>query len=171
MVDILLIISQTMIDNLLIISQVRATDRDVGINQELIFSLVNTSDFMIDPETREITTLRSFDYEQVQSFEVTILVRDNATDYRMSTSILRVDITDINDNTPYFVNFPVGQVVMVEENTTVGTLIQDIDAVDTDSSSNAQVIHYHGDCSIESVMYCGASYSLCTSWPMMRASL
>lgn len=115
-----------------------ATDRDFGVNQELIFSLDNTSDFMIDPVAMTIITLKSFDYEQVQSFEVTIFVRDNATDYRTSNATLTVIITDVNDNAPYFINFPEEQIA-VEENTTVGTLIEDIDAMDVDSGSNAQV--------------------------------
>lgn len=110
----------------------------MGINQELIFSLNNTSDFWIAEGGGNIFTQRSFNYEDGDFLQATIIVRDNGTNSLMSTSTLQVYITDLNDNNPYFVNF-VNRTLTLSEDTAVSTAILDIDAMDEDSTTNAQV--------------------------------
>ena len=74
----------------------------------------------------------------VDSLQTTLVVVDNGTNSLMSTSTLRIVITDVNDNRPYFVNFP-NETIGLPENLMVGSTIVDIEAMDDDSSSNARV--------------------------------
>lgn len=98
-------------------------------------------DFAIDMLTAQVRALRAFDYEQVQSFVLSIIASDNSSTSPMfDEAELIVNITDVNDNTPFFVDFPVN--ISLSEDTAVGDMITVIGAQDNDSSTNAQVSHY-----------------------------
>ncbi|NXR28822.1 PCDGB protein, partial [Cinclus mexicanus] len=60
---------------------VAATDNDEGLNGHVKFSLKKVSDiasdiFHLDSETGVITLLRSLDYEEGDSYELEVQVRD-----------------------------------------------------------------------------------------------
>ena len=122
-----------------VILQVQAIDNDAGENGQVLFSFVgDSSDFMIDELTGEITALTSFDYELEQSYILTILARDNSTTSPLS-SIARfiANITDVNDNAPVFDVFPADRTI--SEATDVRTVIARVRASDQDSGDNAAV--------------------------------
>lgn len=99
--------------------------------------LSNTTNFVIDPVTGEISSLRAFDFEEEQSFLLDIIAYDNVTDPLTDTAQLLIIITDINDNFPFFVDFPFN--ISYPEDITPGTLIANITAFDVDSTVNAEV--------------------------------
>ena len=114
---------------------------DFGRNRELIYSLLGTSDFVINQESMKVMNIRSFDFEQEQVLVVNITVRDNATDDMIlsDSAILRVHIIDVNDNTPYFINFPSDVLFVFPEDSPPGTTVASIMANDNDSTSNGDV--------------------------------
>ena len=127
----------TMIPMLL---QVQATDNDAGENGQVLFSFKegSTSGFMIDELTGEISASVSFDFEQEQSYLLTILAMDNSTSSPLSsTARFIVNITDMNDNAPIFDVFPADRTL--SEATAVGTVIASVGASDRDSGDNAAV--------------------------------
>lgn len=86
----------------------------------------------------EVRSVRAFDYEVEQSFVLEITVVDNATTNPLTdTAQLIISISDINDNSPFFVDFPSN--VSYSEATPVGASIVNITASDMDATTNAQV--------------------------------
>lgn len=120
--------------------QVSATDSDLGENGRIFYYLSNDTYFSIDRESGVVRSLVTFDFEMEQYFVLEILAIDNGTYPRNDTAVLRIDISDINDNTPFFQNFTSD--VSFPENTTLNSLIADINASDLDSTNNAQVRCY-----------------------------
>ena len=88
-------------------------------------------------ESGVIQSRRTFDFEVERSFVLEIISMDNATNSLYSSSLLIVNISDINDNTPFFINFPPD--VSIPENFTVGYFIAEAKANDLDSGNNALV--------------------------------
>lgn len=79
-----------------------------------------------------------FDYELQQSYELTILARDNSTTSPLSsTARFIADISDMNDNAPIFESFPADRTI--SEATAVGTEIASVRASDQDYGDNAAV--------------------------------
>ena len=89
------------------VGYVRATDNDMGRNAELSYYLdENQLDFKIDSQTGEITTLRSFDRENLfdssYTFTFDAIVKDNGQSRLQDIATVRVNVLDENDNPPLF---------------------------------------------------------------------
>ena len=118
-------------------TQISASDADLGTNSQILFSLSNDTDFEIDERTGRIQSRRPFDYENERVFNLEIIAEDN-TSYPLSDrATLTISISDINDNTPFFINFPSN--VSYAEDLTVGSIIANISANDVDSGINREV--------------------------------
>ncbi len=124
--------------------QIFASDADLDARGQILFALNNDTDFSIDSINGEINSRRPFDYEKEQSFTLEIIALDNVTNPLSDTATLIISIADINDNTPFFEDFPFN--VSYPENTMVGTLIANITADDLDSGVNSEA-------SGESILY------------------
>lgn len=118
--------------------QIQATDVDLESNGEMYFFLTNTTDFDIDVQTGVVRSLREFDYESEQSFDLEVVVRDNTTMPLNDTAQLTIFIADINDNNPFFVDFPTN--VSYPEDIPIGYSIANITADDLDSGINREVM-------------------------------
>lgn len=121
----------------LFLYQVSATDADLGASGQVLFSLNNDTDFVIDEATGEISSRRAFDYETEQSFTLEIFAFDNVTNPLLDSAMLVISIIDANDNAPILEELPLN--VSFPENTPVGTYIANITATDLDSSVNSEV--------------------------------
>ena len=117
--------------------QIQATDEDLASNGEVYFFLTNTTDFDIDVNSGVVRSLREFDYELEQSFHLVVVVMDNTTTPLNDTAQLTIFIADINDNVPFFINFPSN--VSYPEDIPIGYSIANIMADDIDSGINQQV--------------------------------
>ncbi|KAK0142931.1 Protocadherin Fat 2 [Merluccius polli] len=89
--------------------KVSASDRDSGRNKELTFRMVKTEGnetdfFEIDPHSGLILTTRILDHESTKQFNLKIKVTDNGTVPLSSEANVIVNVTDINDNPPNFIN-------------------------------------------------------------------
>lgn len=128
------------------VGKLTATDRDIGRNAELIFSLSSAQkDFSIDPRNGFIKSMRVFDRESLvqltgQDFiTLEAMVSDNGVVRLMDKVKVRIYILDANDNAPEFVRAPYK--VQISEGATVGTQVIRVYSVDLDEGLNGDVFY------------------------------
>lgn len=84
-----------------LVTVVRATDRDTGVNAELICSIVSGNEegfFLIDPRTCEIhanASLENFPHEHV---ELTVMVRDQGSESLSAKAVLKITLYENMEN-------------------------------------------------------------------------
>ena len=90
-----------------------ATDADLGVNGKISYSLTSDTSslpFFIDSSTGAVTTSSTLDREQIDFYTITVSATDNGSPRRlMSSFIVNVTVTDINDNAPLFLGEPYGE--------------------------------------------------------------
>uniref|UniRef100_A0A672FWZ6 Cadherin domain-containing protein n=1 Tax=Salarias fasciatus TaxID=181472 RepID=A0A672FWZ6_SALFA len=128
---------------------VAARDPDWRQNGTVIYSLlageVNgspvSSYVSVNGDTGVIHAVRSFDYEQLRSFKVQVMARDNGSPPLSSNVTVSVFISDVNDNAPQILYpAPEGKSFMTElvpKAAHGGSLVSKVIAVDADSGQNA----------------------------------
>jgi len=128
------------------VGKLTATDRDIGRNAELTFSLSNAQkDFAIDPKNGFIKTLHVFDREElVQSTSQSYVtleatVTDNGVTRLRDKVKINVYVTDENDNAPKFLRTPYK--VQISEASPVGTQIFRVSTTDADEGLNGDVFY------------------------------
>ncbi|XP_059202757.1 uncharacterized protein LOC131982179 [Centropristis striata] len=133
---------------------VSARDPDWRQNGTVIYSLlpgeVNgapvSSYLSVNGDTGVIHAVRSFDYEQLRSFKVQVMARDNGSPPLSSNMSVSVFISDVNDNSPQILYpAPEGNSFMTElvpKAAHGGSLVSKVIAVDADSGQNAW-LSYH----------------------------
>ncbi|KAJ8281254.1 hypothetical protein GJAV_G00065390 [Gymnothorax javanicus] len=122
------------------IIQVLATDKDLGANGEVSYSLVADVDqFSIDELTGVVKVKKLLDRELQPVYVLKIAARDQAVDepQLLSTTLLKVSLEDVNDNPPTFV--PLNYRVKVREDLPIGTVIMWLEAHDPDIGQSGQV--------------------------------
>ncbi|XP_061100562.1 protocadherin Fat 1a isoform X2 [Conger conger] len=122
------------------IIQVQATDKDLGANGEVRYSLVaDTDQFSINQQTGVVKVKKSLDRELHPVYVLKIAARDQAVDepQLISTTLLKVSLEDVNDNPPKFV--PPNYRVRIREDLPVGTVIMWLEAHDADVGQSGQV--------------------------------
>ncbi|XP_077103432.1 protocadherin gamma-A10-like isoform X46 [Siphateles boraxobius] len=136
------------------ICSVSATDPDWRQNGTVVYSLLSSdlngapvSSFLsINGDTGVIHAVRSFDYEQIKSFKVLVLARDNGSPPLSSNVTVSVFISDENDNSPQILYpSPEGNSFMTEmvpKAAQARSLVSKVIAVDADSGQNAW-LSYH----------------------------
>uniref|UniRef100_A0A8C9U0P4 Protocadherin gamma-A11-like n=1 Tax=Scleropages formosus TaxID=113540 RepID=A0A8C9U0P4_SCLFO len=128
---------------------VRATDADCCQNARVSYILedsdvngVPASSFVsLNSETGIIYAVRSFDYEQLRGFQISVKAHDGGSPPLSGNATVHIVIQDQNDNAPQ-VLYPVqtgGSLVaeMVPRSADVGYLVTKVVAVDVDSGQNA----------------------------------
>ena len=124
-----------------------ATDADLGANGEVSYSLTSDTSslpFSIDPSTGAVTTIATLDREEVDFYTITVTATDNGTLSRlMSSFVVNVTVTDINDNAPVFQNEPYGESIPEDASTDGGGSIDllRVFAIDSDIGTNAIVTY------------------------------
>ncbi|XP_069052242.1 protocadherin gamma-A3-like isoform X3 [Lepisosteus oculatus] len=126
-----------------------ATDLDWNQNARVSYfiedKLINgtsTAAFIsINSDSGVVYAVRSFDYEQVNNFQVEIIARDGGSPPLSSSVTIAIIVQDQNDNTPQIL-YPVrndGLLVaeIVPRSSDVGYLVTKVVAVDADSGQNA----------------------------------
>ncbi|KAG9335984.1 hypothetical protein JZ751_003383 [Albula glossodonta] len=122
------------------IIQVEATDKDLGANGEVRYSLVADMDqFSINEQTGVVKVKKELDRELHPVYVLKIAARDQAVDepQLISTVLLKVTLEDVNDNPPRFI--PPNYRVKVREDLPIGTVIMWLEAHDPDVGQSGQV--------------------------------
>ncbi|KAH0945016.1 hypothetical protein HN011_005490 [Eciton burchellii] len=128
------------------VGKLLATDRDVGRNADLTFSLpVNQQDFAVDPRNGFVKSLRAFDRELLMSniggsyVTLEATVTDNGVNRLRDRVKLTVHITDVNDNVPQFQRLPYE--TQVSEGAAIGTQLLRVYTTDADEGLNGDVFY------------------------------
>ncbi|XP_072120660.1 protocadherin gamma-C5-like [Mobula birostris] len=132
---------------------VTAFDPDLEQNSYVSYSILNnniqnmpmSTYLSISSMNGTIYALRSFDYEELKSFQIHVQARDAGVPPRSSTATVNVIILDQNDNAPVIVS-PSGQsgssaVVNMPQSVSQGYLVTKILATDDDSGQNARLVY------------------------------
>ena len=136
-----------------LVGRVRATDADSGVNQIITYSFVQLSIgnlFAINVTTGEIFTAIVLDREALvlqnnkflpPASQITFQVQatDGGTPSLFSQAPVTIELVDINDNAPVFVN-PVST-VDISESAGVGESIITVTATDADIGENAEIMY------------------------------
>ncbi|XP_034453500.1 protocadherin alpha-8-like [Hippoglossus hippoglossus] len=134
------------------IFSVRATDNDLMDNAAISYHIVregNKNDIMaflnINSDNGHITSLKSFDFETVKTFQFHVVASDSGTPSLSSNVTVNVFILDQNDNAPVIL-YPVssnGSAEGVEEiprNVNAGHLVTKVRAYDADIGYNGWLL-------------------------------
>ncbi|NXC99605.1 PCDGM protein, partial [Certhia familiaris] len=158
-----------------VLLRVNASDPDEGPNGETQYSFgVHTSDsvrrlFALDPRSGEVRVNGALDFEESRFYEIYIAVRarDKGSPAMEGHCHLRVELIDINDNSPEIVLTSVSS--PVQEDAAPGTVIALIGVKDSDSGDNGQVrLQIAKELPFKLVSSFKEHFSLVTSGPLDR---
>ncbi|KAM9849744.1 protocadherin alpha-8-like [Aulostomus maculatus] len=134
------------------IFSVSATDKDLNENAAITYNIVRTgkendatSFLNINPETGDISALKSFDFETLKTFQFQVVASDSGSPSLSSNVTVKVFILDQNDNAPVIL-YPVssnGSAEGVEEiprNVNAGHLVTKVRAYDADIGYNGWLL-------------------------------
>lgn len=122
------------------IIQVEATDKDLGPNGEIAYSLLtSTTQFGINSTNGIVYVAGQLDREHVSTFNLKIEARDKAEkgSQRFSVTTLKVTLEDVNDCPPLFI--PTVYRARVLEDLPVGTVVAWLETLDPDLGLGGQV--------------------------------
>lgn len=120
----------------------KATDKDVGNNAKIRYSLLGDKSerFEIDSSTGVISTNATLDREEWNIYYLIIMAQDSSTtDPRTATANLTIVVEDENDNTPNFAQ-PVYE-AYISERTVIGDFVFGARAKDTDIGLNSKIMY------------------------------
>ncbi|XP_028316041.1 protocadherin-18 isoform X2 [Gouania willdenowi] len=123
-----------------------AVDADVGENSLHTYSLTPNGFFKIEVRTRtdgakyaELVVIRELDRELQSSYQLTLTASDNGAPPKSGSTLLKISISDSNDNSPAFTEQ--SYIINLLENSPLGTLIVDLNATDPDEGSNGKIVY------------------------------
>ncbi|XP_046380464.2 protocadherin Fat 1-like isoform X3 [Haliotis rufescens] len=122
--------------------QVLATSQDIGKNAEIKYTLTGGNEqgkFAIDSDRGMILVAEPLDHELSKEYFLTITATDKGETPLSCSTIVNINITDVNDNAPQFGQSSYS--TSVKEDARKGTEVIRVQATDVDSLSNSQ-IHY-----------------------------
>lgn len=128
------------------VGKLLATDRDVGRNADLMFSLpTSQQDFVVDPRNGFVRSLRVFDRELLVTntggsfINLEATVTDNGVNRLRDRVKITIYITDVNDNVPKFERVPYRH--QVSEGAAIGTQLLRVYTTDADEGLNGDVFY------------------------------
>ncbi|XP_054989179.1 cadherin-23 isoform X3 [Sorex araneus] len=116
-----------------------ATDQDEGSNGELTYSLEGpgVEAFHVDMDSGLVTTKRPL--QSYERFNLTVVATDGGQPPLWGTSMLLVEVIDVNDNRPVFVRPPNGTVLHIREEIPLRSNVYEVYATDKDEGLNGAV--------------------------------
>ncbi|OCT88391.1 hypothetical protein XELAEV_18017022mg [Xenopus laevis] len=125
-----------------VIALIEVHDQDSGQNGEVDCQILGTAPFqLVSSSSRyyRITTTSFLDREKVSWYNITILAVDRGFPQLSSKKCVTLDISDVNDNPPVFMESP--YIAYLPENNLPGASIYKIHAFDRDTGSNAKITY------------------------------
>ncbi|CAB3373854.1 Hypothetical predicted protein [Cloeon dipterum] len=101
----------------------------------------DTLAFRIDRETGLITTRQPLDRERQSDYTLIVEVQDDGSPPKKASSILRIQVTDVDDHKPIFQRSIISDDIefRIREDATPGLEIGSVAAVDGDTNENADI--------------------------------
>ncbi|XP_037635745.1 protocadherin alpha-8-like isoform X10 [Sebastes umbrosus] len=125
------------------IAMVTITDKDGGKNGQTNCKITGSVPFKLKSNYKNYYSLLvdgPLDRESVSQFNVSITATDEGTPALSSTSVITVQVSDVNDNPPRFLEQLIN--VYVKENSPVGTTIHILTTLDSDLNENAKATYH-----------------------------
>ncbi|XP_069825354.1 protocadherin gamma-B1-like isoform X10 [Dendropsophus ebraccatus] len=125
-----------------VVALIQANDRDSGENGEVQCMIKGDLPFELISSTEnfyKIVTKRSLDREIISSYNITIQASDKGSPEMTSRKVIRLDVSDVNDNAPVFEKS--GYTAFILENNSPGASIFSVQARDMDSEDNAKITY------------------------------
>ena len=124
------------------VTQVEASDKDLGENAEISYAIVSDTDhFKIGPKTGIITVDKALDRERFPLYKILVRASDRGKKLSLSsTATVVVTLTDVNDNVPTFT--PEVYSVRIREDLPLGAVVTVVTAADTDYGINGEVTYH-----------------------------
>lgn len=126
-----------------LVTKINASDSDYGLNAEMsyLFDKYTPQDvlklFSVDSATGEIHVKGVLDRERANVYDITIIARDRGTPAMEGSCNIKVEVMDVNDNTPTIVINSLSNVF--KEDVESGTVIAVITVKDEDAGKNGEV--------------------------------
>nr|XP_015102125.1 cadherin-23 isoform X2 [Vicugna pacos] len=116
-----------------------ATDQDEGSNAELAYSLEGpgVEAFHVDMDSGLVITKRPL--QSYESFNLTVVATDGGQPPLWGTTMLQVEVIDVNDNRPIFVRPPNGTILHIREEIPLRSNVYEVYATDKDEGLNGAV--------------------------------
>ncbi|XP_072924044.1 protocadherin Fat 4-like [Hemitrygon akajei] len=124
-----------------IVALFTATDKDSGENGQVQCEIVDQLPFKLESNRKNYYKLlitHLLDRENISRYDVTITCTDAGNPPLTSKKTMRVEVSDINDNTPLFTQ-PVYMARFMENNI-IGASIMSVTAFDPDEGENARLL-------------------------------
>lgn len=93
-------------------------------------------DFVLDNKTGILTTNRTLNRENVESYTLSVILSDGSVQIQL---VVNVNVKDVNDNAPAFVGLQDHHYISITSAFSRGTTVLKVEAVDKDSGSNGLV--------------------------------
>ncbi|XP_063733005.1 protocadherin alpha-8-like [Eleginops maclovinus] len=122
------------------IALVSVLDRDGGKNGEVKCEILNSVPFKLETNYKNYYSLvigGALDRELISHYNITIRATDEGRPPLSATSVVIIQVSDVNDNTPVFSETVIH--IYVKENSPVGTILKAVSATDADVGENGQV--------------------------------
>ena len=124
------------------VGNVRASDKDSYDNDNIHYSISsvgNYDKFVINSSTGDIFTDTELDTETVENYVILVTANDTGNPSRISTALVIITATDVNDNVPEFLrrNFTVN----ISEASVLGTNIVCLSTTDPDSMRHSEITY------------------------------
>ncbi|XP_067852701.1 protocadherin beta-14-like [Heptranchias perlo] len=125
-----------------------AHDRDAGTNSVRTYEISQNEHFVLELRRErivapELVLQRPLDREQQPTHQLTLTAIDGGTPQRSGTTLITINVFDINDNAPVFEQ-SVYQIT-IAENVPKDTLIMKLNALDMDEGQNGEIIYSFSD--------------------------
>ncbi|XP_078800590.1 protocadherin-23-like isoform X2 [Oryzias latipes] len=117
------------------IMQVFASDADSGVNGQIEYSILsgnNNGAFILDSLGGILATNVALDREITSSYKLVLQASDKGTPPLSSTATVRVQVVDVNDNSPVI---PAMDPAVIAENLPAGSIVTQVAANDVDLNS------------------------------------
>ncbi|CAH0714682.1 unnamed protein product, partial [Brenthis ino] len=114
--------------------RVSATDNDIGINSEILFELLDTSNhkFRINPTTGVLTATQSLASENGKLIHLKVIAKDKGSPPQSSIGLIEIRVGDFSDQTPALSFQNSTYNVSIEENLAYGKDVIQVTALRSD---------------------------------------
>uniref|UniRef100_A0A452U996 Protocadherin alpha subfamily C, 2 n=1 Tax=Ursus maritimus TaxID=29073 RepID=A0A452U996_URSMA len=124
-----------------VVAVLSVNDQDSGLNRKVSLGLEASLPFRLNGFGNSYTLVVSgpLDRERVAAYNITVTATDGGVPQLTSQRTLQVEISDINDNPPSFLQDSYS--IYIEENNLPGVLLCTVQATDPDEKENAEVTY------------------------------
>ncbi|XP_063784914.1 protocadherin gamma-B2-like isoform X36 [Pseudophryne corroboree] len=133
-----------------VVALIEVHDQDSGENGEVQCLITDDAPFHMFSSANnfyKIVTKSTLDREKMSSYNITIQASDKGSPPLSFRKVIRVDVSDVNDNAPVFEKLV--YTAFVPENNLPGAPIYSMQAKDLDSEDNAKIMYSIGSTSNE----------------------